>query len=121
MTQKYSSLPTGEYDDEEIGGRVGKSLQNDRRMREQDEGLEVLGGSLLRLGDISLAISKEIDSQNILLNGLEVDLDKANESVDRLTKTTKAIVKKAGGHRNLCIIITLFIILVVLTFFVIYT
>ena len=121
MAQKYNSLPTGEYDDEESGGKGGQTLQYDRRMKEQDDSLEALGGSVLRLGQLSLGISEEIDSQNILLNRLEVDVDKANESVDRLTQTTKAMVKKAGGKRNLCIIISLTLVLLLLIFLVIYT
>lgn len=41
MAQKYNSLPTGEYDDDdERRGELG--LQHDRRMREQDTSLEVL-------------------------------------------------------------------------------
>jgi hypothetical protein len=43
MAQKYNSLPTGEYDDDDDSDRRGQqSLQHDRRMREQDSSLEVL-------------------------------------------------------------------------------
>ena len=123
MAQKYNSLPTGEYDDDEKGrgGGRSQSLQYDRRMREQDESLEALGGSVLLLGQMSLGISEEIDSQNVLLNKLEVDLETANENADRLTKTTKEMVKKAGGPKNFCIILTLSIVLVILFLLVIYT
>ena len=90
-------------------------------MKEQDDSLEALGSSVLRLGQLSLGISEEIDSQNLMLNKLEVDVEKANESVDRLTQTTKLMVKKAGGKRNLCIVVTLTLILLFLIFLVIYT
>lgn len=118
MAQKYNSLPTGEYDDDDKGLQ---SLQYDRRMKEQDDSLEALGGSVLRLGQLSLGISEEIDHQNNMLNKLEVDLETANDNVGRLTQTTKAMVKKAGGSKNLCIIISLVIVLLILTFLVIYT
>lgn len=123
MAQKYNSLPTGEYDDDESGGRgrASNGLQYDHRMKEQDDSLEALGSSVLRLGQLSLGISEEIDSQNLMLNKLEVDVEKANESVDRLTQTTKLMVKKAGGKRNFCIVVTLTLILLFLIFLVIYT
>jgi hypothetical protein len=35
------------------------------KMREQDSNLEALGSSVLRLGDLSLNISKEIELQNV--------------------------------------------------------
>eukprot|EP00596_Hydrurales_sp_CCMP1899_P001517 CAMPEP_0119043534 /NCGR_PEP_ID=MMETSP1177-20130426/23149_1 /TAXON_ID=2985 /ORGANISM="Ochromonas sp, Strain CCMP1899" /LENGTH=100 /DNA_ID=CAMNT_0007011835 /DNA_START=379 /DNA_END=678 /DNA_ORIENTATION=- len=100
MAQKYNSLPTGEYDDDDDSDRRGQqSLQHDRRMREQDSSLEMLGGSVLRLGQLSLGISEEIDSQNIMLNKLEVDVETAHENVNLLTKTTQTMVKKAGGSK----------------------
>ena len=118
MAQKYNSLPTGEYDDDDKGAL---SLQYDRRMKEQDDSLDALGSSVLRLGQLSLIIGEEIDKQNITIDKLEVDLETANDNVSRLTQATKAMVKKAGGSKNLCIIIALIIVLVILTFLVIYT
>ena len=120
MSQKYNSLPTGEYDDNETSGKSSQQLQYDRRKR-QDDSLEALGGSVLRLGQLSLGISEEIDSQNKLLEGLDTDLDTANQNVDRITQMTKALVKKSGGSRGFCIIIVLSIILVFLVFLCIYS
>jgi syntaxin 6 len=81
----------------------------------------MLGGSVLRLGQLSLGISEEIDSQNILLNRLEGDVETAHENVNLLTKTTQAMVKKAGGSKNFCIILALTILLLFLIFLIIYT
>ena len=120
MSQKYNSLPTGEYDDNETSGKSSQQLQYDRRKR-QDDSLEALGGSVLRLGQLSLGISEEIDSQNKLLEGLDTELDTANQNVDRITQMTKALVKKSGGSRGFCIIIVLSIILVFLVFLCIYS
>ena len=120
MSQKYNSLPTGEYDDDESGGKPTNGLLYDRRMKEQDDSLESLGSSVLRLGQMSLNISEELDCQNNLLNKLEVDLETANENVDRLTKTTRAMVKKAGGPKSLCLIIVLIAVLLFLIFLVVY-
>lgn len=120
MSKAYSSLPTEEYDDDASGGRSSQSLQFDRRMREQDENLDALGGSVIRLGQISLNISQEIDSQNALLNKLEVDLETANDNITRVTQATKALVKKAGGPKTFCIIIALWVVLLFLVFLFIY-
>ena len=120
MSQKYNSLPTGEYDDNETSGKSSQQLQYDRRKR-QDDSLEALGGSVLRLGQLSLGISEEIDSQNKLLEGLDADLDTANQNVDRITQMTKALVKKSGGSKGFCILIILSVILVFLVFLCIYS
>jgi t-SNARE complex subunit (syntaxin) len=114
---RYNSLPTGEFDeyDEE------KSLKYDRRLHEQDASLEVLGESVKRLGQLSLNISEEIDTQNRMLTKLEVDMDSAKENVDNLTERTKELVKRSGGPKMFCIIVTLTVILIVLIFLVIYT
>ena len=117
MSHNYNSLPTGEYDDNDRGGQ----LQYERRMQEQDKSLEVLGDSVLRLGQMSLNISEEIDSQNRMLTSLEVDVEAAQENVDSLTKRTKELVKKSGGPKMFCIIIALIIVLLILILLVIYT
>ncbi len=117
MSHSYNSLPTGEYDDHDRGGQ----LQYDRRMQEQDKSLEVLGDSVLRLGQMSLNISEEIDSQNRMLTSLEVDVEAAQENVDSLTKRTKELVKKSGGPKMFCIIIALIVVLLILILLVIYT
>lgn len=91
------------------------------KMREQDSNLEALGSSVLRLGDLSLNISKEIELQNRMLGTLETETDNARDKVDILTKKTKEIIKKSGGMKNFCVIVVLVAILIVLTLLVIYT
>lgn len=117
MSKAYNSLPTEDHDDD----RSGQSLHFDRRIREQDENLDALGGSVLRLGQISLSISQEIDSQNALLNKLDGDIETANDNITRITESTKAMVKKAGGPKTFCIIIALWVVLLFLVFLFIYT
>jgi syntaxin 8 len=117
MSKAYNSLPTEEYDDE----TSGQSFHFDRRIRQQDENLDALGGSVLRLGQISLSISQEIDSQNKLLTVLDEDMETANDNIARITESTKAMVKKAGGPKTFCIIVALWIVLLFLVFLFIYT
>ena len=122
MTHNYNSLPLGEYhEDDGMSGEGGSKLQFDRRRQEQDKNLEILGDSVLRLGQMSLNISEEIDSQNRMLTKLEVDVETAQDNVDGLTKRTKELVNKSGGPKMFCIIVVLIVVLLILILLVIYT
>lgn len=62
MAQKYNSLPTGEYDDDDFNDRRGEqSLQHDRRMREQDTSLEVLNAISGCNVDMIMHLYKQLD------------------------------------------------------------
>jgi len=115
MAHNYTGLPTDD-DSDDRGG-----LQYDRRLNEQNQSLEILGDSVLRLGQLSLNISEEIDSQNRMLTKLEVDVEAAQENVDSLTKRTQELVKKAGGPKLFCVIVALTIVLIILILLDIYT
>ena len=122
MSHNYNSLPLGEYhEDDGLSGEGGSKLQFDRRRQEQDKNLEILGDSVLRLGQMSLNISEEIDSQNRTLTKLEVDVETAQDNVDGLTKRTKELVNKSGGPKMFCIIVMLIVVLLILILLVIYT
>lgn len=144
----YVRIRTGDFDDVDDGGqRKGVGPNGSGRMFstgsnhnrnvdaaasgamstlqlkicEQDDNLDLLGSSVLRLGDLSLSMSKEIELQNRMLEDLEADTDAARDKVDTLTKKTREIVKRSGGPRTFCLIVVLVLILVVLTLLVIYT
>lgn len=114
MAYSYSSLPTADNDDD---SREGLQL----RLKEQDENLDVLENSVARLGLLSLNISNEIDSQNKMLDKLEIDTDIAREKALTLTQKTAELVKKSGGPKSFCVILVLICVLIVLTLLVIYT
>lgn len=113
----YSSLRTGDFDEE---GNNPTITFAEKRIKEQDSSLESLGKSVSRLGELSLTISKEIDTQNKLLTHLEVDVERAKESTDSIVKRTKDLVAKSGGYKMFCLIIVLVIILFVLIYMVIF-
>lgn len=150
MANNYARVRTGDFDDQahddggaakahsqprsssaglglgrfSTGSRIGPGPAEEMlhmKMREQDSNLEALGSSVLRLGDLSLNISKEIELQNRMLGTLETETDNARDKVDILTKKTKEIIKKSGGMKNFCVIVVLVAILIVLTLLVIYT
>ena len=89
-------------------------------MKQQDEGLDVLSHTIMRLGDMSTNISEELGQQNKMLDSMETDLDTANEDLDLVTRSTKQLIAKSGGTTNFCIIAALSIAVFVLLFLVIY-
>jgi len=114
----YSSLRTGDFDED---GNNPTLTYADKRLKDQDSSLESLGKSISRLGEMSLTISREIDTQNKLLTSLETDIERSQESTNSILKKTKELVAKAGGTKMFCLIVALVAILVVLIFMVAYT
>ena len=92
-----------------------------QQKKEQDDNLSMLGDSVTRLGQLSLSISKEIDSQNEMLDDLSEDIDTATDTADMLTKKTEDLVKQVGGPKQFCTILILCAILFILTLLVVYT
>lgn len=119
-SHNYSSLRTGDFD-EEGNNPTGGLIYADKRLRDQDSSLDSLGKTVSRLGELSLTISKEIDTQNRLLTALEMDVEKNQESTDSLMKKTKELVENTGGTKMLCTIVALVVVLVILIFLVVYT
>ena len=113
---KYTTVPIGDYDHDDDRGQLFE-----RRIKEQDSNLDVLGHSAARLGELSLNISKEIDLQNRMLSSLEVEVEDAHNKADSLTRRTSELVKKSGGPKWFAVIVCLIIILIFLFFLVIYT
>ncbi|KAJ1404504.1 hypothetical protein B484DRAFT_313887, partial [Ochromonadaceae sp. CCMP2298] len=91
------------------------------KMAEQDNSLDQLGRSVSRLGDLSLTISREIDTQNRLLSSLDMEVEKNQETTSDIMQKTKDLVKKTGGTKMFCTILVLTAVLFVLVLLVIYT
>lgn len=89
-------------------------------LTEQNENLNALEDGVERLGRLSLTISKEIDFQNKMLSALEIDAEKASDEANTLNKKTEQLIKRAGGPKMFCTIISLLVVLFFLTFLVIY-
>ena len=121
---KYTTLPSKDYDDDEaeiFGKKSNRGLVFDNKFKEQDDHLDKLSTSVSRLGQISLDISREIDMQNRMIDGLQSDVEEATGRTDALTKKTKELIQKSGGMKVVTTIIILVIILIILTLLVIYT
>jgi len=113
-------LRTGEFD-EEGNNPTGSLIFADKRLRDQDASLESLEKTVSRLGELSLTISNEIDSQNRMLTSLEMDVEHDIENTSSLTKKAKELVEKSGGTKMMCIIVVLIVVLIILVFLVIYS
>ncbi|KAJ0410985.1 hypothetical protein ATCC90586_007139 [Pythium insidiosum] len=83
--------------------------------QKQDESLDQLHVAVKRLGDMSLSISTELESQNAMLDDLNEDTDKAQDALQAVTKKTKELIQQSGGMKNFVVIIVLVFILLILT------
>lgn len=90
-------------------------------MKQQDEGLDMLSASVLRLGEMSMGISEELGLQNKMLESMETDLDDAAENLDLVTRSTQEFIKQAGGTKNCVIILVLTAVALILFFLLIYS
>ncbi|KAG6577886.1 syntaxin-61 [Phytophthora cinnamomi] len=89
--------------------------------QKQDESLDELHSAVKRLGDMSLNISTELDTQNKMLDDLNDDTDKAKQALEAVTRQTQELIKQSGGMKNFIVIIVLVLILLLLTYLVIMT
>jgi hypothetical protein len=124
----YGHLSLDEYsDDDSDGGNGGddfatSSIQRQQQqMKQQDEGLEMLGQSADRLGQMSMNISEELGFQNKMLDEMDQDLDEANENLDFVTRKTKEMIEKSGGTKNCLVIAALAGVVVLLFFLILYS
>lgn len=124
----YGHLSLDEFsDDDSDGGNGGddfatSSIQRQQQqMKEQDAGLEMLGQSADRLGQMSMTISEELGFQNKMLDEMDQDLDEANENLHFVTRKTKEMIEKSGGTKNCLVIAALAGVVVLLFFLILYS
>ena len=114
----------------EFGGGSGTSnddfvadhlSQQQTEMQRQDQSLNKLHGAVSRLGDMSVAISNELDEQNEMLDELDADVDKSQQAMEMITAKTKELVKQSGGCHMFLTIVMLSLVLLILVVLVLYT
>jgi hypothetical protein len=87
---------------------------------EQDEALESLGDAVDRLGRIGQEVGEELKEQNIMLDGLDDDLDSAGNRMGVVQAQLSKLLKTKDGCVIwtiviLCLILALLIALVIWT------
>ena len=130
QTSKYSKLPLHDSENDTFGAEDGSQeddfiMSNVRSqqsmIKKQDQSLDMLGASAARLGEISMNISQEITSQNVMLDEMGDELDVADSNLATVTKKTEDLIKKSGGCQTFAVIVCLIITVVILLFLIIYT
>jgi SNARE domain len=95
-------------------------LRQQQLLQQQDMGLDMLGQQAQRLGQMSLQISEELDSQNKILSEMDQDLDEANQNLDLVTRKTKEFIEASGGTRNFLVILALICVVIILILMILY-
>ena len=100
---------------------AGNSINRQQQlMQQQDQGLEMLSQSAVRLGQLSNAISDDLEQQNKMLDEIDDDMDAAVENLDFVTRKTKEFIELSGGQKNCVVIVTLAAICILLLFLILY-
>lgn len=108
----YSSQDNDDYIDSE----------SDRQlllMRQQDDELDELSESVIRIGGVGLTIHEELSGQERILNDLSLEMETTSNRLDFVQKKVAAVMKKAGIKGQIMLIlflVVLFIVLFVLVF-----
>ena len=88
--------------------------QQQKLKKEQDNHLDLLNASVLRLGDMSKGISQELDTQGDMLDLLDEDMNTAQNQLDYVNRKTQELIKKTGGCKWCMVIVVLVILVFVL-------
>ncbi|XP_059318649.1 syntaxin-61-like [Lycium ferocissimum] len=98
------------------------SSESDRQlllMRQQDDELDELSASVVRIGDIGLTMHDELLAHDKIVNELGIEMDSTSNRLDFVQKKVAMVMKKAsvkGQMMIICFRIVLFIVLFVLVF-----
>merc|ERR1719487_2550438 len=87
---------------------------------QQDEELTQLSKVAQRLGDTARTINVELQDQQKMLEELDEDIDRETEKLNFVMKKIGRLLK-TSDHKQLCVVIALFILFMVLLFLIINT
>ncbi|CAK9868472.1 unnamed protein product [Sphagnum jensenii] len=87
-------------------------------MKEQEEDLDDLSETVMRLGGVGLTIHEELSSQGRLIDELGNDMDSTATRLDFIQKRVATVMKKAGWKGQVMIVVFLIALLLILTFLV---
>ncbi|KAK9999433.1 hypothetical protein SO802_019036 [Lithocarpus litseifolius] len=106
-----SNKYAGEDDDDFIASESDRQLL---LIKQQDEELDELGASLVRIGDVGLTIHDELLGQEKILDDLGMDMDSTSNRLDFVQKKVAMVMKKAGIKGQIMMILFLVVIFIVL-------
>jgi len=109
------------------GGKLSSAMQQDNEryigteqeqqqmvMRRQDEDLDEIGNAAQRLGHMGLQIHDELQTQNVMLEQLDEDVEQTTSRLAAAQKKINTVLQKAGLRGQLMIIGILLVLLVIL-------
>lgn len=99
----------GYYDETEENR--GFQMEWQQRKAKQDEDLDVIEQGLGNLQNIAQDMGAEINKQDVLLDEIETQMDRASKAVETNNAKLAGVLKRVASTRNFCIDITLIIIL----------
>ncbi|CAM6034877.1 unnamed protein product [Sphagnum compactum] len=100
------------------GFLTNESDQQALIMKEQDEDLDDLSETIMRLGGVGLTIHEELSSQGRLIDELGNDMDNTATRFDFIQKHISMVKKKAGSKGQVMTIVSLVVLSLILTFLV---
>ena len=98
-----------------------KEKQDSLNIKEQDKDLNLLYLSVGRLKHTAIKIDEELDSQNILLSGLEKETDMTSSRIQSIDSRVRYISNYTRDNKICCSIMCMTIIVVMLIILIIYT
>mmetsp|Transcript_17701 Transcript_17701/g.36738 ORF Transcript_17701/g.36738 Transcript_17701/m.36738 type:complete len:242 (+) Transcript_17701:1780-2505(+) len=87
---------------------------HERIMTQQDEGLDQLTDTVIRIGNLGRSIQEELLDQNSLLNNVDTDMDRTHDRFAQLQSKLNAIIEETG-RRQFCMVFGLLLAFIVLT------
>lgn len=103
--------PASSHDEDFYG------MESDRQallMKEQDQDLDELSASVIRIGDVGLTIHDELISQDRIIDDIGREMDNTANRLDFVQKKVAHVIKRAGAKGQIMMIIFLVILLLVL-------
>eukprot|EP01038_Epipyxis_sp_PR26KG_P011474 gene11474-15368_t len=97
-----------------------QKLQTQQLIEQQDNNVELLGKSVDKLGQIAIEINTEVKEQNVLLDHLEGDIEKASDKMNTVQGALEKLLKTKDGCQIWTVVI-LAGILILLVALVIWT
>jgi len=115
-TREEDSNRTAVRENDNFLGR--QRQEQEQIIAQQDEELTQLSKVAQRLGDTARTINVELQDQQKMLEELDEDIDRETEKLNFVMKKMGRLLK-TSDHKQLCVIIALFILALVLVFFIV--
>jgi len=98
----------------------GQSRRQQMIMQDQEQDLSQLSNTVVTLKEIGVTVGKELDSQRLLIEDIEGEVDKANSGLKGAVKKVNQLLDSTRDSTQIGIIVLLILVLIGLGFAVYY-